>query len=215
MAALNTKAYPRPDLADLPNVFPFLKGQSFGQKKPLWSTTTLSSKSGRVFRKQNFSFPIWQFNLSFASLAQKATRMDLDRIWAFFNSCAGQYGSFLYYDPYDNAVTGQPIGVGDGVTTQFQLMRSVPYGGNFAWEEPVYAENGRPVVTVDGVATNAFSIIAPGVVKLTSAPGIGSVVSWTGSFYFYCHFTQDDLNVQQLNSLLWSNDGLTFETIKL
>ena len=37
----------------------------------------------------------------------------------------GQFGTFLYTDPTDNAVTNQGIATGDGSTTTFTLGRSL------------------------------------------------------------------------------------------
>jgi uncharacterized protein (TIGR02217 family) len=200
----------RPDLADDPDIFPYLRGQTFPKKAPTWSTTVIKSKSGRRFGKQNWSYPTWVFSLTYASLAQKPTRMDLDRIWEFFNAHAGQLSPWYFYDPTDNEVEGQTLGTGDGVTTEFEIIRS--FRG--MWSEPIFALNGVPTVTVNGVPVTTFSIPSPGVLKFNSAPGNGAVVAWSGSFLFRCVFTQDAFTAQQLNSLLWSNDGLAFETLK-
>ena len=43
----------------------------------------------------------------------------------FFLQLQGQFGTFLYTDPDDNAVTGQAFATGDGATTSFTMMRSL------------------------------------------------------------------------------------------
>ena len=48
---------------------------------------------------------------------------------------------------------------------------------------------------------------------LAAAPAAGQLVTWTGSFYFLCHFTQDALEPVQMVKGLWSLDGLTFESL--
>jgi len=202
-----------PDLADDPDVFPKLGAAGFQQKSWVWSTTDLISKSGRRFKKRNFSYPTTKFSISYNSghgLSQRPTRMDLDRLVAFFNARSGQLGDFYYFDPKDNEVAGQTLGTGNGVTTQFQLIRS-----KRTWTEPVFALNGVPEVTVNGLKVTNYTIAAPGVVKFNSAPADGAVVAWSGSFLYWCEFTQDELTAQQLTALLWESDGLSFQTIRL
>ena len=43
----------------------------------------------------------------------------------FFLQLQGQFGTFLYTDPDDNAVAGQAFATGDGTTTSFTMMRSL------------------------------------------------------------------------------------------
>lgn len=202
-----------PDLADDPNVFPHLKGAGFKQKGWMWSTTDLVSKSGRRFKRRNYRYPTTKFTIGFSNghgLSQRATRKDLDRIAAFFNARSGQLGDFYYFDDDDNEVQGQMLGVGNGVTTQFQLVRS-----KRTWTEPVFALNGVPTIFVAGLAVTNYTIAAPGVIKFDSAPAADAVVAWSGSFLYWCEFTQDELTAQQLTSLLWESDGLSFQTIRL
>jgi uncharacterized protein (TIGR02217 family) len=202
-----------PDLADNPDVFPFLRGAGYKQKSWEWSTTDLVSKSGRRFKKRNYSYPTTKFSIGYNSgngLSQRATRKDLDRLVAFFNARGGQLGDFYYFDAADNLVAGQTLGTGNGVTTQFQLVRS-----KRTWTEPVFALNGVPEVTVNGIVVTNYTIAAPGVIKFTDAPADGDVVAWSGSFLYWCEFTQDELTAQQLTALLWESDGLSFQTIRL
>ena len=62
-----------------------------------------------------------------------------------FNLCQGQYNTFLYTDPNDNAVLGQIIGYGDGVTESFTLMRSIGGGA-----EPAPGASAMPTVYLNG-----------------------------------------------------------------
>ena len=41
----------------------------------------------------------------------------------FFLQMQGQYGTFLYTDPTDNAATNVTFATGDGVTTTFTFSR--------------------------------------------------------------------------------------------
>lgn len=195
-----------------PNIFPLLKGQQWPSKTPVWSTTELRSKSGRIFRKQNYSYPIWRFSAKYSVLSQKHTRLELSKLFIFFNSRAGQFGDFLYYDPSDYSESNQFFARGDGVTTIFQLRRELRQGTT-PWSEPVFAVSGTPVITADGVEVG-FQLLEHGKVQFDTAPAAGALLRWSGTFLFWCHFTNDELTVDQMNLLLWSSDGLSFETLR-
>jgi len=195
-------------------VFPTLTGMSFTVNKgPSWNTITKQAASGRQVRVSLQSSPIWKFKLAFEYLRDRsAATSDVQNLWAFFNSVNGQFGEFYFLDPYDNAVSAQHIGVGDGATTSFQLNRTV--GGNTAypWVEAVYGVVGAPEVFVNGVPA-AATLGQLGVITFATAPASGAVISWTGQFMFLCHFTQDDVQPSQMVAGLWSLDGLTFESL--
>jgi len=123
-----------------PPVFPPLAGQGWSvHKKPTFSTIVASHVSGREVRDALYANPIWQFELTFDGLDGTSSGQygglgasSLQSLMGLYLQCQGQYGSFLYYDPSDYAVSGQPFGTGDGTTTTFQLARTL---GGFS--EPV------------------------------------------------------------------------------
>ena len=49
----------------------------------------------------------------------------LQSLMGLYIKCQGQFGTFLYTDPTDNAVTGQVIATGDGSTTVFTFVRTL------------------------------------------------------------------------------------------
>lgn len=124
------------------SVLPFLPGQSWGQRRsPQWSTTKKQSISGRTYAASNWSYPSWRYRLKYEVLRARPTLTEMQQLAAFFNQMQGMYDTFYYDDPDDDSVTGQPMGIGDGVTKTWQLIRS--FGG---YVEPVLALNGNPVV---------------------------------------------------------------------
>ena len=204
-----------PDLADDPDVFPLLPGQGFvSQKAPSWTTTVRTAASGRQVRANLASTPIWRFKLAYEFLRDRPSRAELARLYGFFNTRQGQLGSFYYYDPGDNLVGDQLVAVADGVRTSWQLTRTVAADSVSAFVEPVYVLNGAPSVSVGGVATAGFTVGAYGVLQFASPPPEGEAITWSGSFLFWCHFTQDDLAPAQMVKSLWSLDGLSFESLK-
>jgi hypothetical protein len=204
-----------PDLSDDPDVFPLLPGQTFvAQKAPTWSTTVRTSASGRQVRSNASSTPIWTFKVAYEFLRDRITAPELARLFGFFNTHQGQLGSFYYFDPGDNLVTNQPVALADGQLTTFQLTRTVAAGTANAFVEPVYALNGTPSVFVAGAPATGITFGPYGSITFATPPAEGAAISWSGSFMYWCHFTQDQLSPAQLVKSLWSIDGLTFESLK-
>jgi uncharacterized protein (TIGR02217 family) len=204
-----------PDLADDPDVFPRLPGQGFlVEKTPVWSTTVRVAASGRQVRASQVSTPTWRFKVAYEVLRDRPSQAELQRLYGFFNTRCGQLGSFYYYDPGDNAVAGQPVATADGVTTTFQLVRTVDAGGVSPFTEPVYVLNGAPSVLVNGQPATGWSVGDYGQVSFSTPPAENAAISWSGSFLYWCRFSQDTLSPAQQVQSLWSLDGLQFESVK-
>ena len=112
-------------------------------KAPTFQTRVQRAVSGRELRALDYPYPLWQFSLGYEFLRDNiaAGYTELQALMGFYLSCRGAFGTFLYADPTDDKVTGQPIGTGDGSTTVFQLVRTL---GGFA--EPTTAPNSVSTV---------------------------------------------------------------------
>ena len=133
---------------------------------------------------------------------------EIQSLIGLFNACKGSYNYFLYTDPDDCAVTVQSFGLGDGSTKAFGLVRS--YGG---FVEPIGAVNGTPTIYINGSSTSAYTI-TNNVLTFTSAPSSGSVLTWTGNFYYKCRFMQDSMEFNQFLHQLWEAKKVEFVSIK-
>src|SRR5260370_30319692 len=181
-------------------IFPtlVLQGGSRGwliKKGPVFSTTvnTPASKRGEL-RVSTTPFCLWEFEMTFPLLQGKLNDPTsfLAKVVGFYAQMQGQANDWLYDDPYDDTIPASApaaFGVGDGVTTAFQLTR--PIGG---YNDIIQKLNGAPIIYNAGVATTAFTITALGVVTFNSAPASGNVLSWSGQFYFRCRFLKDALD---------------------
>ena len=102
---------------------------------------------------------------------------ELRTLLGFFMLCQGAFGTFLFQDPSDYQVTGQPIGIGNASTTLFQLQRAIGAtlpGGGFA--EPILAPNLVSAIYFNGVVQNpaAYSVDpTTGLVTFETAPSNG------------------------------------------
>lgn len=192
-------------------IFPSLPGLKWGVvKTPMWSTKVQKSASGRELRAAYYSYPDWKFSLSYEVL-RSGLMSELEEFVGFFNARQGSFDSFLYQDPDDKAVTVQRFGMGDGVTTQFQLVRN--YGG---YVEPVFATGGTPLVFVNGVLKSPIShyMLSDGLVTFSTAPAVGAALTWTGDFYYRVRFMQDSADFEQFLYQLWSLKKIEFKSFK-
>lgn len=198
-----------------PDVFPHLPGRDFvASKGPSWSTGVKRAASGREVRSAAWSTPIWEFKLKHPVLRDLADKPEVGKLLSFFNSRMGRFGFFYYLDEDDNSAPLATFATGDGVTTQFQLSRRLGADTPYVSVEPVYALWGTPTVAVNGTPTGAFTVDPWGQLKFTTAPADGAAIAWAGQFLYVCRFDQDKLTVEQIVKALWSQDGMTFCSLK-
>ena len=180
-------------------VFPILPGLSWGVSKyPIWSTKIQRAVSGKEYRNTLFSQPLYTFKLKYELLRASTAFPELQQLLAFFNARQGSFDNFLYTDPTDNSVTGQSIGTGNAVATQFQLVRS--YGGNV---ESAMNVNSITNISINGTPTVAYTIDGFGLVTFNTAPANGAALTWTGSYYYRCRFAKDSSEFENFMYQLW------------
>lgn len=203
-----------------PPVLPMFKGFSYPAKRaPLWRTLHQESVAGFDNPIVLWSFPRWKYELpitalnSGAAAYQNLVAIEWQELAAFFNILSGSAGVFQYNDADDNTATAQLFGVGDGVTTQFPLTRTMTGTGSTTFNEPVFA----PMITdvkINGVATGAYTLGTQGLVTFTSAPAGGANLTWDGTFNWLCRFDEDSLDFSKFMNALWELRALKFTTIK-
>lgn len=204
----------QPDVSDDPNVFPFLVGQSFLQQKmPVWSTKTNTSVSGVERRRALWSYPIWKFKVGYEVIKDMPTMPELQKLYAFFNMHYGSFSTWFYFDRSDNSGIGQPLGLGDGITAVFKLKKTKQFG-SISFSEPIGGINGPPTIYSDGNVTTNFTVDSYGNVTFLSPPVAGSVLTWDGSYFFLCRFTEDSMDISQMMTGLWNSSGIKFQTVK-
>lgn len=191
-------------------VYPVLPGLTWpARRSPQWSTRRRRTASGRRFATSYWTTPIYVYRLAYEFLRRDANFAELEALHGFFNQLQGGLDTFLYLDPDDNAVTAQSIGVGDGVSVDFPLLRAI---GSAA--DPVGAKNGAITVTVAGSPTSAYTLLEDRIVRFNTAPTAGQALAWTGSYYMRCAFVEDSMDFEKFMAGLWSLDGVEFESIK-
>jgi hypothetical protein len=151
-------------------------------------------------------YPTWDFEFDLDHIT--GNEASASSVFADFTgtymACNGSTFLFLFTDPQDNAVSYANSGmldvtaasstpmasVGNGVSTQFQLARSI---GGVAWDI-IQNLNGSITVKVNGSVVVPASVSSTGVVTFSSAPASSATLQWTGNFYFLCRFEADTLD---------------------
>jgi uncharacterized protein (TIGR02217 family) len=199
-----------------PPSFPVLAGQGWSvHKRPTFSTRIANHVSGREVRQSLYAYTLYEFELTFDGLSSDAAypgigASSLQSLMGLYLQCEGQYGTFLYTDPTDNAVAGQGIATGDGATTSFIFQRT--FGG---FIEPVGWVSSVANVYLNGVAqTSGWSLAQPNTLSFTAAPATGAVVTADFSYAFVCRFLDDQEDFEEFMSGLWQVQSLKFRSVK-
>ena len=203
-------------------VLPSLPGLTWPLKRtPMWKARKPEAISGKETSISDYSFPRYQWEASWALLKQGAVlwnpaQSDQATLLGFFNARNGGADSFLYTDPNDSVATTQQFGVGDGTTTTFQLARTL---GGFT--EPITAPNVVTTIFDNGtpVSGGNYSVAfwgtsTPGIVTFVTAPIVGHILTWTGTYYFPCRFVEDSCEFVQFDAGRFEVQKLTFKSIK-
>jgi len=129
---------------------------------------------------------------------------DLNTLIAFFEARRGRLHGFRFRDPIDNrsclpsmmpSMLDQLIGTGDGVATEFQLVKLYASGGE-SWTRTIAKPvEGTVVVAVDGVEAVVPVDHATGLVSFSAPPAEGAAI--TAGFAFDCpvRFDTDRLDI--------------------
>lgn len=202
-----------PFLINGPLYFPKLVGTAWPVlRAPGWDTLVQRAYNGKKTTLPRRANAIYEYTLD-VNLLRIGFPQDFQAFIGFVNSLLGQHAMFFYDDPKDDAVTDQLFGAGDGVTTDFQLYRSVGYTNDIVQmlrgPAPVVKDNGVPVAPGD------FTIDNFGVVHFTTAPAVRHALSWSGGYYWLCQMTMDKFPLNEFTRRMFEIKKLTFETVIL
>lgn len=171
---------------------------------PTRKTDIVALVSGHEERNSPWAGSRRQFN---AGYGVKSVA-DIEDVIAFFEARRGRLYGFRFRDPFDfkscklaetPADDDQLLGTGDGVETQFQLVKRYDSGGASYARTISKPVSASVLLAVNGVAqteTTDFSVdTTSGVVTLTVAPPAGQTVTAGFSFDTPVRFDTDELRI--------------------
>ena len=182
--------------AALYDVFPILPGLTWSvTRTPIWKNKIFEAFSGKETSTGFWSYPRWQFLLSYDILRWDETTPEYQAMVGFFNQHFGSRRGFLFQDLSDNRVTGQFIGMGDGVRMSFQAVRTL---GGFT--EPVLTVNALEplVIYIDGAATTTYTLYPGGLIYFSPPPAPNTVLSADFSFFWQTRFLNDQYDFEEI-----------------
>lgn len=203
-------------------VFPTLPGLGWSvTKAPRFATRIQRAVSGRELRALDQPWPIWTWTLSYSLLRDKWDARaiggpglgydELRTLAGFFLQQQGSFLPFLFDDPTDNAVTGQPLGTGDSSATQFQLVRTM-----LGFAEPIAAPNAVTAIYFNGVLQSGSGYgIDPetGIVAFATPPPAGQLVSADFTYRFRVRFAEDTAEFDNFMYQLWQLQRLRLQSV--
>jgi len=201
-----------------PPTLPTLPGLTWSRhKKPGFNTRVASHVSGREVRVPLMNYPIYEFEAKYSALTSSATGFagllanSQQTLMGFFIQLQGQFGTFLFPDPDEGAVTGGAIGTGDGTTTTFTLTRIVS-----GYAVPVDWVLGVTNVYLNGAAlpSSNFYSLSGNTIIFNRAPAPGVAITADFTWAFLCRFDEDTMDFEEFMSALWRLDSVKFRSVK-
>ena len=187
---------------------------SYGSRGgPGFKTTVTTTASGYETRIVSWSEARHRYNARFGILNSRSPESALETLLAFFHDRRGMAEGFRYKDWSDYkscnladsvSDTDQTIGTGDGVETEFQLIKNYNSVSRTI-KKPV---SGSVVVSLDDVSQSSGWTVdtTTGVITFSSPPG-GSVIVKAGfEFDVPVRFDTDELDISIDSYLIGSAD---------
>lgn len=154
------------------------------QVQPEFNTLIKQLRSGRERRRSLQEYVKHRYALPFNNITDAAYLSELKSV---FLVCRGAAESFLVKDYSDFSANHAVFGAGDGSETEFELFVVSTFGSANYARRIFYPIN--PVFYVDD--TPVAASVADGVVTFDVAPGVGTVLSWSGEFRVPVRFATD------------------------
>lgn len=192
-----------------------------------FKTSIYEALSGAERRIRHRPSPKRRIELAYEVLRETPGLAELQTLQGFYEARSGAYDSFLFHDPYDSQVTNLQFGLGDGVTTEFQLVRTIgavtevvhnpepglavgrrwfPASSDDAlfWPQP----SGLWEIADEYISDEPWTLLPNGIVQFTTPPPAGKRLLWTGRFYYRARFADDTFDSTEFMRRLFSNRKL-------
>lgn len=165
-----------------------------------FNTTIIKSKNGYEQRNINWNTNKMKFNI----INGIKTKAELDEVITFFRNVRGAGYGFRFKDWTDYQVDNQYLGLGDGVTKEFQLIKSYRVSDNIVY----YRKITKPVIStvrvfINDIENKDFNIdLTTGLITLNIAPEIDSTIKANFEFDVPVRFENDimEITMNSINS---------------
>lgn len=165
-----------------------------------FNTTIIKSKNGYEQRNINWNTNKMKFNI----INGIKTKAELDEVITFFRNVRGAGYGFRFKDWTDYQAENQYIGVGNGKTKEFQLIKSYRVSDNIIY----YRKITKPVIStvrvfINDIESKDFNIdLTTGLITLNTVPEIDSIIKANFEFDVPVRFENDimEITMNSINS---------------
>ncbi len=188
-------------------LYPLALGRDAGVS-PEFSTSVAVTASGHERRNSLWSDARLRFDVGPGIRSEH----ELGTLIAFFRARRGAARGFRLADPFDfssNGMTGtpgdtdQPIGIGDGTTATFRLVKSYGAGIEGSGEpqlRPITRPRAETVgISIDGIAVGGWTLETGGTVVFDDAPAENAEIRAGFLFDVPVRFAEDRLDITGAN----------------
>jgi uncharacterized protein (TIGR02217 family) len=173
---------------------------------PEYNTDIVVTQGGFEQRNINWSQARARYNVAHGV----KTQAQLDELIAFFRARKGRADAFRFKDWTDYQAAAQPIGTGNGLKTQFQLVKTYSSGSVSEARTISKPVAGTIAVNLNGVVQSAstYSVgLTNGIITFNAAPANGVVVTADFEFDVPVRFDTDRLSasIDNYASLSWND----------
>lgn len=161
---------------------------------PVYSTDVVMTAGGYEQRNSNWQAARARYNVAHGV----KTQAQLDELIAFFRARKGRAYGFRFKDWSDYEAAAQSLGTGNGVISQFQLIKHYVSGGVSETRLITKPVAGSVVIFVNGAAqASGWSVnSATGLVTFSSPPANGAVIRADFAFDVPVRFDTDQLSAR-------------------
>ena len=161
-------------------------GASGGPQRETQITSLASGTEHRNTRRAN---SLRRYNVG----AGIRSAQDIQTLIAFFEARRGQLYAFRFRDPLDFRASGQIIGTGDGIQTEFQLTKT--YGDSAGSWTRVISKPRTVTAAVDGQAASVSFDDLTGLITFENPPASGALIMASFDFDVPVRFDQAHLDL--------------------
>jgi hypothetical protein len=166
-------------------LFPLALGRE-AEVTPGFSTAILTSAGGREARNAAWAEARTTYDVGPGIRSAE----DIAALLGFFRARMGPARGFRLRDPFDSGGTDEAIGIGDGTTRRFALVRH--YGGQSRRITRPVA--GSVSVKVAGLSVTGFGLESGGWLLFDTAPAKGAAITASFLFDVPVRFAEDRLS---------------------
>jgi uncharacterized protein (TIGR02217 family) len=175
---------------------------------PTYLTDVVTTVSGREQRNSKWSQSRAKYNVA----SGVKTESQWQALISFFRARRGKAVAFRFKDWSDYKAESQQIGIGDGETEDFQLVKIYSSGAVAVSRDITKPVVGSVDIYVDAILqTSGVSIdTATGIVSFTTAPEEDAVITADFEFDVPVRFDSDELelSIENFNTGSWNNISL-------